>query len=99
MTKEQKARLNELTQKMMRNFDFSDDFTKEDYDEYLELSAISHDEYRQREEPRLREYFEQHIKGKAWEQISGDRWDWYSDWHKDVFGYRPRTISFNERNV
>ena len=24
------------------------------------------------------------------EEIDCDRWDWYSDWHKDVFGFRPR---------
>lgn len=94
MTKEQKARLDELRQKMMRNYYYCDDFTEADYDEYLRLDAINHDEYRQREEPRLREYFEKYIKGKSWEEIDQDRWDWYSDWHKDVYGYRPRTTEY-----
>ena len=36
-----------------------------------------------REEEKIRKYFNEEIsKGK------GD-WDWYSDWHKDVFGFRP----------
>lgn len=36
------------------------------------------------EEEKIRKYFNEEIsKGK------GD-WDWYSDWHKDVFGFRPR---------
>ncbi len=94
MTNEQKARLQELRTKMMRNFGYCDDFTEADYDEYCRLEAISHDEYRQREEPKLLEYFEKHIKGKSWEEIDQDRWDWYSDWHKDVYGRRPRTTAY-----
>lgn len=94
MTNEQKARLDELTKKMMRNYDFNDDFTREDYDEYCRLEAIRRAEYRQQEEPRLLEYFENHIKGKRWEEIDQECWDWYSDWHKDVYGYRPKTTAY-----
>lgn len=35
------------------------------------------------EEQKIRKYFDEEIS-----QGKGD-WDWYSDWHKDVFGFRP----------
>ena len=35
------------------------------------------------EEEKIRKYFNEEIL-----QGKGD-WDWYSDWHKDVFGFRP----------
>lgn len=37
------------------------------------------------EKIQLRKYFEEHEK-TGW--VDGD-WGWYSDWHKDVYGYRP----------
>ena len=64
------------------------DFTN--YDEWADLCATEHEEYRERELPEITKYFEQYIKGKSWEELDRDRWDWYSDWHKDVFGFRPR---------
>lgn len=33
----------------------------------------------------LRVYFDKH-QANGWDD---DSWSWYSDWHKDVFGYRP----------
>lgn len=36
------------------------------------------------EEEKIRKYFNEEIS-----QGKGD-WDCYSDWHKDVFGFRPR---------
>ena len=34
---------------------------------------------------KLRKYFEEHEE-KGWDD---DSWSWYSDWHKDVYGFRP----------
>lgn len=48
------------------------------------------EEYRERELPEITKYFEEYIKGKSWEEIDQDRWGLYSDWYKDVFGFRPR---------
>ena len=53
--------------------------------------------YRLENEPKLRQYFLDHFFGKTSDEIFGDkelaeRWDSYSDWHKDVFGYRPHGI-------
>ena len=39
----------------------------------------------EKEKEELRNYFEENEKTN-WE--NGD-WGWYSDWHKDVYGYRP----------
>lgn len=37
------------------------------------------------EKAKLRAYFDDHQKN-GW---SDESWSWYSDWHKDVYGYRP----------
>lgn len=37
------------------------------------------------EETRIRAFFEEH-QANGW---TDDDLDWYSDWHKDVFGFRP----------
>ena len=83
MTKEQKARMKAIKEELEMG-----DMTN--YDEWADLYAIEGEEYRERELPEITRYFEEHIKGKSWEEIDQDRWDWYSDWHKDVFGFRPR---------
>lgn len=46
-----------------------------EYDKHLQEQA--------EEEKKIREYFEEHSKNNTID------WSWYSDWHKDVFGYRP----------
>lgn len=52
--------------------------------------------YREENEPKIREYFARHIEGKTWAEIEPERWEFYSDWHKDVFGYRPHGIVCGE---
>ena len=52
--------------------------------------------YKEDNEPKIREYFEQHIEGKEWKDIDPDMWEFYSDWHKDVYGYRPHGIVCGE---
>ncbi len=83
MTKEQKARMKAIEEELEMG-----DMTN--YDEWADLYATAKEEYRERELPEITKYFEEHIKGKSWEEIDRDRWGWYSDWHKDVFGFRPR---------
>ena len=84
MTNEQRARMKTIEAEMecgdMTNFD-----------EWADLCATEHEEYRERALPEITKYFDEHIKGKSWEEIDQNCWDWYSDWHKDVFGYRPRS--------
>lgn len=39
----------------------------------------------QREKDKLARYFRNH-EASGWDD---DSWEWYSDWHKDLYGYRP----------
>ena len=55
------------------------------------------DKYREENEPKVREIFEKYFQGRTWEEIKNneelyERWGFYSDYHKDVFGYRPHDI-------
>lgn len=64
----------------------------EAYSEYCELTAEQDERYRERNQAAFNSFYEKHIKGKRWEEINQADWDFYSDWHKDMYGYRPRTI-------
>ena len=52
--------------------------------------------YRKSNEPKIREYFAEHFEGRTWNTIDPEDWSFYSDWHKDVFGYRPHGIVCGE---
>lgn len=62
------------------------------YSEYSKLRAVQDERYRERNQAAFDAFYEKHIKGKTWEEIDPEAWDSYSDWHKDMYGYRPRTI-------
>lgn len=47
---------------------------------HAELVAENEDD-----KAKLRAYFDEHER-KGWDAYT---WDFYSDWHKDVYGYRP----------
>ena len=66
------------------------------YAEYKKLCAIEQERYKQENIGALKAFYDEHIAGKEWSQIDAEAWDWYSDFHKDVFGYRPRSLSFGE---
>ena len=83
MTNELKQRMDAIELEMNEG-DFSH------YDEWSRLNELEQEEYRSRELPEITKYFETYIKGKTWEELDRERWNWYSDWHKDVFGFRPR---------
>lgn len=57
--------------------------------------------YRAANEDSVRAMFDRYFKGKTWEEIRGDEdlydlWGDYSDYHKDVYGYRPHAIVCGE---
>ena len=52
--------------------------------------------YKEDNEPKIHKYFAEHFEGKTWEEIDPDLWQCYSDWHKDVFGFRPHGIVCGE---
>ena len=83
MTKEQKARMKAIEEELR----FGD---MTNYDEWATLDDMEHAEYAQEQLPELERYFTTYIKDKSANEIEPERWDLYSDWHKDVFGFRPR---------
>lgn len=56
---------------------------------YWSLGAELDERFRKQTEPSLRQFYEEHIKDKARNEIDADDWSFYSDWHKDCYGYRP----------
>lgn len=62
------------------------------YSEYCELTAILDERYRAENQASFDAFYEKHIKGKAWEEIDPEAWSFYSDWHKDMYGFRPKSI-------
>lgn len=62
------------------------------YDEYCELRNEQDERYRAENQTAFDAFYEKFIKGKTWENIDPDAWSFYSDWHKDMYGFRPRTI-------
>jgi hypothetical protein len=62
------------------------------YREYNSLTAILDERYRAENQASFDAFYEKHIKDKTWEEIDKETWDFYSDWHKDMYGFRPRTI-------
>jgi hypothetical protein len=60
------------------------------YEQYSELGAILDERYREENQSAFDAFYAKHIKGKRWEDIDPEAWDFYSDWHKDMYGYRPR---------
>lgn len=65
-----------------------------DYNKTVSDIVDEEERYRNIEIPKLKDYYKEHIDGKSREEIGDDVIDWYSDWHKDVYGYRPR-LGFN----
>ena len=66
------------------------------YNRYCELCAKEQEEYKAENIDNLKKFYDKYIAGREWKDIDGDAWDWYSDYHKDVFGYRPKTLNFGE---
>ena len=60
------------------------------YKEYCRLNAILDERYRERNQASFDAFYEKHISGKSWEEIDPEAWSFYSDWHKDMYGFRPR---------
>lgn len=62
----------------------------------LEKVAAELSKYKERvafvedDKKKLHDFFIAHIEGRAWGDIDPSDLDFYSDWHKDAYGYRPR---------
>lgn len=67
-------------------------------DLYWLVSNEIDNRYSNAHEGELIAYFNKWFRGKTIEEIRADeelseRWNFYSDFHKDVYGYRPRSVS------
>ena len=82
-----KAERNDLYNVLSNKLDevaYSDDRSEwdETYEQYNLLNSIEDEIYREENYEKFREY----------EKKMGEPdfdWDYYSDWHKDMYGYRP----------
>lgn len=62
------------------------------YNEYCMLTAILDERYREETQEAFNAFYTEYIEGKSWEEISSEEWSYYSDWHKDMYGFRPKHI-------
>lgn len=62
------------------------------YKEYQSLTAILDERYRAENQSAFDSFYAKHIEGKSWSEIDPEAWDTYSDWHKDMYGFRPHSI-------
>ena len=62
------------------------------YKEYGRLNAVLDERYREENQTAFDAFYAEHIEGKSWEEIEPETWDCYSDWHKDMYGFRPKHI-------
>jgi hypothetical protein len=69
-----------------------DDAWDKAYKEYNMLNYILDERYREENQADFDAFYKEHIEGKSWEEIDPDDWGFYSDWHKDMYGFRPRHI-------
>lgn len=90
-TAEIKHRMDNLA-KLLDNGMIDPEPWHEYYDEYRYLEEILDERYRAENQVPFDAFYEKHIKGKSWEEIDPEAWSFYSDWHKDMYGYRPRKI-------
>ena len=82
--------INNRIGELSRLLDMGTDWDK-NYDEYCLLNSISNERYHTKYIKQFEEFFYKNIYGKEWNEVDPDILDSYSDWHKDMFGYRPRS--------
>ena len=85
-----KRRMGELTALLESPID--PEAWHEYYKEYSKLCAILDERYREENQSAFDAFYAKHIEGKSWEEIDPEAWDFYSDWHKDLYGFRPHHV-------
>lgn len=85
-----KRRMGELTALLESPID--PEAWHEYYKEYSKLGAILDERYREENQSAFDAFYAKHIEGKSWEEIDPEAWDFYSDWHKDMYGFRPHHV-------
>lgn len=64
----------------------------EAYEEYGRLNAVLDERFREECQQEFDAFYAKHIEGRSWEEIDPEAWGFYSDWHKDMYGFRPKHI-------
>lgn len=65
----------------------------EAYDEYMTLTSVLDERFRDENMDDFIRFFQEHIEGRTLNEVDPEMYSTYSDWHKDMFGYRPRSTS------
>ena len=85
-----KSRIHKLSNVL--DGDCTTDAWDEAYNEYGRLNAVLDERYREENQAAFDAFYAEHIEGKSWEEIDPEDWGFYSDWHKDMYGFRPKSI-------
>lgn len=59
---------------------------------YERKEAEEQERYREENEDKLWDFYRTYIEGKKASDIAPEDWDWFSDYHKDVYGLRPHYL-------
>jgi tRNA-dihydrouridine synthase len=89
-TEEIRNRIRELSD--ILNSDCTSDDWADAYIEYHDLNAVMDERYREENQEQFDSFYREHIEGKSWDEIDPEDWGFYSDWHKDMYGFRPKFI-------
>lgn len=65
----------------------------EAYTYYCLITSIQDDRYRKANQADFDAFYHKYIEGRRWEEIDMDAFQTYSDWHKDMYGYRPKSLN------
>lgn len=84
-------RLADILDNCIYSGDMGDTWDKT-YKEYNKLENLLNRKYREDNQDIFDAYYKEHIEGKSWSEIDPDDWSFYSDWHKEMYGYRPKHI-------
>lgn len=85
-------RVDRLGEGLMYSCEVGSKEWKDAYEEYSILNGILDEIYREENQEAFDKFVDEHIRGKKWEEIDPDDFQFYSDWHKDMYGFRPRRI-------
>lgn len=62
------------------------------YRERYMLEYVRDERRKMKDENAFYDFYEEHIEGKDMDEIDEEDWEYYSDWHKELYGCRPKMI-------
>lgn len=64
--------------------------------EYNILSNILVNDQSTKNYERLLKFYKKYIKGKKLDKINPEDWEFYKDFHEEVFGFKPSFLKFGQ---